>query len=226
MFDRKSIRLRGYDYRKDGYYFVTIRVRKKKCLFGTIVDGMMYLNHAGKMVEDEWLLLTKRFPHISLDEYVIMPNHMHGIIVIGNPDTRASIKDAPTSVRAAFMAARVSMAARGPVIDAREFVLNNADMDSCSNTDMHMKTKTRASIKDAPTFTETLVQIIGAFKSITTNAYIRGVKQNGWPTFDRQLWQRNYYERIVRYDGSLDRIRSYIFHNPFKWEQDTYHQSC
>src|SRR3989338_2899431 len=116
MFDRKSIRLRGYDYRKDGYYFVTIRVRKKKCLFGTIVDGMMYLNHAGKMVEDEWLLLTKRFPHISLDEYVIMPNHMHGIIVIGNPDTRASIKDAPT-------------------------------------------------------FTETLGKIIGAFKSITTNAY-------------------------------------------------------
>ena len=70
---------------------------------------------------------------------------------------------------------------------------------------------------------ETLGQIIGAFKSITTNAYIRGVKQNGWPTFDRQLWQRNYYERIVRYDGSLDRIRRYISSNPSKWEQDFHH---
>ena len=73
-------------------------------------------------------------------------------------------------------------------------------------------------------FTEELTQplgsIIGAFKSLTTHQYIMGVNKNGWPAFDKRVWQRNYYEHIVRDEGSLARIREYIVMNPLRWNAD------
>lgn len=66
----------------------------------------------------------------------------------------------------------------------------------------------------------TIGQIVGAFKSLTTIEYIRGVRQHGWPGFDKHLWQRNYHEHIVRDEPSLNRIREYIATNPERWEFD------
>ena len=88
---RRSIRLRGYDYRAAGAYFITIVVQDRACLFGEVVDGEMRLNDAGRMVERWWLELNRRFPHVSTDAYVVMPNHFHGIVVIHSrpPDTTA-----------------------------------------------------------------------------------------------------------------------------------------
>jgi REP element-mobilizing transposase RayT len=65
-----------------------------------------------------------------------------------------------------------------------------------------------------------LGDIIGAFKSLTTNAYIRGVREFGWPSFDKRLWQRNYYEHVIRDAADLERIREYIVNNPAKWADD------
>jgi REP element-mobilizing transposase RayT len=62
--------------------------------------------------------------------------------------------------------------------------------------------------------------VVGAFKSLTTGAYIRGVKDHGWPEFWGRVWQRNYYEHIIRSDHALDRIRSYIVNNPSRWHED------
>ena len=81
---RKSIRLKGYDYSQAGAYFVTICVKNKECLFGEIVNGEMILNAAGKIAFDEWNRTPEVRPNIELDAFVIMPNHMHGIIVIND----------------------------------------------------------------------------------------------------------------------------------------------
>ena len=64
-------------------------------------------------------------------------------------------------------------------------------------------------------------EVIGAFKSLTTNAYIRGVREQGWPRFDGRLWQRNFYERVVRNERQLNALRQYIMDNPMNWAQDT-----
>ncbi len=89
---RRSIRLRGYDYSSAGAYFVTICAQNRMGLFGTICDGITQLNAAGQMVAGEWQGLVERFPGIDLDEYVVMPNHFHGILVTNNP-TRVALGD-------------------------------------------------------------------------------------------------------------------------------------
>lgn len=74
----------------------------------------------------------------------------------------------------------------------------------------------------APTDKKTIGDIIGAFKSLTTNEYIRGVKNGKFPPFEKQIWQRNYHEHIIRNEQSLDKIREYIMYNPQKWQNDVF----
>jgi putative transposase len=173
---RRSIRLKGYDYSQAGVYFVTICTKDRECLFGDIVDREMRSNDVGQMVHRTWNDLPIRNPGIETDEFVVMPNHVHGIIVI---------------VGAPLVGAHSS----GMVID-------NA--------------KTRAGTRPAPT----LGDVVGAFKSITTHQYTDGVRQKNWPPFYGKLWQRNYYEHIIRSEQSLQEIREYIINNPLKWEFD------
>ena len=80
---RRSIRLSGYDYSQSGGYFVTICAEKRACLFGTVTDGTVRLNDTGQIVQSKWLALADRFPHITLDSFVVMPNHIHGVIFVG-----------------------------------------------------------------------------------------------------------------------------------------------
>ena len=79
---RHSIRLKGYDYAQAGLYFITICVQNRKCLYGDITNGKMNLNDAGRMVENQWLMLPQRFANIHLHEYIVMPNHFHAILEI------------------------------------------------------------------------------------------------------------------------------------------------
>ena len=83
---RRSIRLKEYDYSQDGFYFITICVHGRIPLFGNIVDDMMQLNDAGRMVEKEYLQLPDKYPHVVCHEYVVMPNHFHCIIGISDMD--------------------------------------------------------------------------------------------------------------------------------------------
>ena len=80
---RRSIRLTGYDYKQSGAYFVTIVTRNRLCLFGDISDGEMVLSDTGRIAEVSWVGLSSRFPTVSLDSFVVMPNHIHGIITVG-----------------------------------------------------------------------------------------------------------------------------------------------
>jgi len=171
---RRSIRLRGYDYSQAGAYFVTVCAQNREFLFGDIVDGEMQLNGAGRMVEQWWAELNNKSPLIETDEYVIMPNHFHGIIILVGADLRVRPHSGGLRVR--------------------------------PHSGAHA---------GAP-----LPTIIQWFKTMTTNEYIRGVKTSGWAPFPGKLWQRNYYEHIIRNDDELTRIREYIVNNPAQWEMD------
>lgn len=167
---RRSIRLQGYDYTQAGAYFVTICTQDRACLFGEVVDGEMRLNDAGQMVQAEWNALPDRFPSVGRDAFVVMPNHVHGIIVITNDIVGAGLVPAPNG----------------------------------------------ATTRVAPTVGD----VVGAFKSRTTVLYTYGVKQIGWTPFRGRLWQRNYYEHVIRDESSLNDIRQYILDNPLRWAMD------
>ena len=152
---RRSKRLLGYDYRSPGSYFVTLTMQRRRPLFGAIHGGVLLLSAAGAMLAEHWQALPARFPTMALDEWVVMPDHMHGIVVLRDGTAQAA-----------------------PALGA----------------------------------------IIGAFKSLTTNAYIAGVRAQGWPAFEGRLWQRDYYERIVRDEAALRAIRAYIERNPQRWK--------
>jgi putative transposase len=168
---RKTIRLHEYDYSQAGFYFVTMCTQNRVLLFGDIVDGVMVLNGAGMMIETWWNELPQKFVDIRLDEYVVMPNHMHGVIEIVGADLRVC-----------------------------------PDKNASINQGAHT---------GAPLHT-----MVQWFKTMTTNAYIQGVNKNNWPCFPGKLWQRNYWERIIRNDQELNNTREYIRNNPAQWALD------
>jgi REP element-mobilizing transposase RayT len=173
---RRSIRLKGYDYSQSGYYFITICTQGRRCLFGEIEEDRMILNDAGKMIGHWWNELKNKYANIEIEEYVIMPNHCHGIInIVG------------TTV--------------------------GADLCVCPENDLGENA-------DSPIRGRPINEMIQWFKTMTTNEYIRNVKQNRWGPFDGKLWQRNYYEQIVHDEISLRHIREYIVNNPNQWQKD------
>ncbi|MFA6104852.1 MAG: transposase [Victivallaceae bacterium] len=182
---RHSIRLKGYDYAQPGAYFITICTQNRACLFGEIVDGEMVLNDAGKMVDNEWLILPGRFANIRLRGHVVMPNHFHAILEIVDGG------DVPVDV-----------------------VFNENQMGQPQGI-APTAIEPMATIEPA-----TVGDIIGAFQSIVTVKYIRGVKTEKWQSFNKKLWQRNYWEHIVRDESELDRICRYIKNNPRNWRND------
>ena len=167
---RHSMRLLGYDYAQVGAYFVTSVTKDRVCLFGEIVDGEMRLNDGGRMIELWWFELNRKFSTVETDEFVVMPNHFHGIVVIAGVTVGADLRVGPNS---------------------------------------------EGAHAGAP-----LPTIIQWFKTMTTNEYMRGVKTRSWTPFAGRLWQRNYYEHIVRCENELTRIREYIANNPLQWEMD------
>ncbi|MDN5271898.1 hypothetical protein QTO31_07930 [Chloroflexus sp. MS-CIW-1] len=405
---RRSIRLKGYDYSQAGAYFITICTQDRACLFGKVVNGEMRLNDAGRMVLAEWNMLPERFPHVVLDAFVVMPNHVHGIVVITNPatDDGATTRVAPTAVtivgtglvpvpntgtmgavpdagtmgavsnagtmgaapdagtmgaapdtgmmgavpnagamgaapNAGTMGAAPDAGTMGAVPDAGTMgavpdagtmgaapdagtmgavpdagmmgaapdagtmgavpnagtmgavpddgmmgaapdtgtmgaapdtgamgavpdagtmgavpnagtmgaVPNAGTMGAVPNAgtmgaapDAGATTRVAptaativgtglvpvpddgATTRVAPTVGDivapTVGDIVGAFKSRVTVEYIRGVKTSGWPPFRGRLWQRNYYEHIIRNERALNAIRQYIIENPRRWQMD------
>ena len=180
--NRRSIRLKGYDYSQSGAYFVTVVTQDRARLFGEIVDGKTLLNDAGRAIEHWWFELKHKFPTVETDEFVVMPNHFHGIIVMVDVPVGADLRVGPDSE-----GARTGAPLRAPAFAPRRVPL--------------------------PT-------VVQWFKTMTTNEYVRRIKTLGWIPFHRRLWQRNYYEHIVRDDVSLNRIRQYILDNPARWEFD------
>lgn len=187
---RRSIRLKSYDYGHAGAYFVTVCTQDRACLFGKVVEGQMRLNDAGRMIERWWFELNRKFTTAETDEFVVMPNHFHGLVVI---PVGADLRVGPGSKGA--RTAHKGAHAGAPLPDSRP-----------ANQGTHVGVL--------------LPTIIQWFKTMTTNEYIRGVKTASWPSFNGRLWQRNYYEHIIRDEDSLNGIRQYIVDNPARWAFD------
>ena len=189
---RRSIRLEGYDYFRNGLYFVTIDLESKKNLFWKEINKFE-LNEMGMLAEKCWLDLEMRF-NIKLDEYVIMPNHIHGILRINRATTRVA-RTLNSNVGAGFMPAR------------------NININHAKNIANELNSNVGAGFMPAR---NNLGNIIGVFKSIFVWEYIQNVKNQNWPRFFKRLWQRNYYERIIRNEKEYLAIKNYIRNNPDK----------
>jgi len=162
---RKQNRLNGYDYSQSNYYFVTICTQNRKYIFGDIANNEMILNDAGDMVNFWWQETFKKYKNISIDEYIIMPNHIHGII-------------------------NIAVGARSPRPDNNKIIGRG---------------------NRAPT----IGNIIAYFKYQTTKQINESQNTPG-----KKIWQRNYYDHIIRNDKSLNNIRQYIKNNPATWNTD------
>ncbi len=175
---RRSIRLKDYDYSKAGAYFITICCEDRFHRFGKVSDGEMILNEFGTVAYNEWINLSDRFSNFELDVFQIMPNHMHGIIVLS---------DVVAAVGATLAVAQ------------EEDTLN------------------WATARVAPTIPD----IVGAYKSIVSNTCLQLFKSQN-KTMGK-LWQRNYYEHIIRDEIAYQNISNYIINNPRKWNEDKFH---
>ncbi len=208
---RKPLRLPSYDYSQAGAYFVTVCTHKRLSLFGSIVEGEMHLNDIGRIVHQTWAALPARFPRIDLDAFIIMPNHIHGIIVLGaNPEDESGTRQA----------ARIGDGVDSGAQQAAPLPVNPGFVvPSISDSDV---TSGRGAACCAPSdrashppSAPTLGVIMRAFKSTSAIACNRALGRTGEP-----FWQRGYYEHIIRNDRGLDRIRRYIANNPANWTKD------
>jgi len=171
---RRSIRLREFDYTTPGSYFITVCAFNQNLLFGKIVDGNVSLNEYGNIVMNEWLKTPQIRPYVQLDEFIVMPNHIHGILIL---TSRTGL-------------------GHGTPCPYEEFGV-----------------PTRNSIPS----------VIRAFKSAVARQINLINKTPGNP-----VWQRNYYEHMIRNENSLNILREYISQNPEKWninESADYHHN-
>ena len=205
---RRSIRLKGYNYSQAGWYFVTICTQHHECLFGNIVQGEMNLNDAGRMVKKWYLELENKFSDVRCLEYVIMPNHFHAIIQNIGIDRCVSTDRNKQGEYQKFGEHQEGEHIGSPLqVEYNHSIQNvGADLRVCPSPSSHLS------------------HVIQWFKTMSTN-YIKSVKTQGWKRFNGQLWQRNYYEHIIRDEIAHDQILEYIINNPLRWEIDKYYVS-
>ncbi len=271
---RRAMRLRGYDYSQPGAYFVTICAQHRKCLFGTITDGKMQLNEIGQIVIECWNRISQHFPSVELGEYVVMPNHAHGIIRLGIPETKSPHVPEHVATRRGEVSSPAldqdhkdevssptkNNTRRGEVSspalnnnrkdevssptknntrrgEVSSPALNNNRKDEVSSP---TKNNTRRGEVSSPALNNnrkdegtsptrnnnrrgevsspTLGKIIAYFKYQSTKRINQHRDMQG-----TRIWQRDYYDHVVRDDPDLQRLRQYIQNNPMKWELDQLH---
>ena len=178
-YNRRSMRMKGYDYSLPGAYFVTLLASGRKHLFWKVNLDQVELNEIGKIVEYCWLKIPNYFDNIKLDEYVIMPDHLHGIIFI----------------EAALGKGEV-FAGNAP---------NEVETQSANTSPLRPRGTKKGS----------LGAIIQNFKLVSTRFVNKRFYEAG-----NKIWQRNYYDRIIRNEREFNAIRQYIRDNPLNWEQD------
>jgi putative transposase len=186
---RRSIRLKGYDYSRSGAYFITICTRNRECLFGEIENREMRLNEFGDIVQTCWKWLGHQYEYVGIDQFVVMPNHVHGILILNHGDQHVgAVREPPLQ--------------QPPL---QQPPLQQPPLRSSQSGQSALPVKPRKSIG----------RLIGAYKTVSSKQInqIRGTP--GMP-----VWQRNYYEHIIRDDQDYKCIAEYIMNNPLKWEMD------
>lgn len=234
---RKSIRLKGYDYAQPGRYFITICCQDRICRFGHVMNGEMLLNAFGKIAFDVWSKLPERFPNIELGAFQIMPNHMHGIISLNAPPTAgAGFTPAQNDRQQNDDMPAQNITHQNNITPAQnnerqndDPAQNNEHQNNSPQNITHQNNNTpaqnderqnddiRATVRVAPTVSN----IVGAYKSLVANGCLK-IYTSKNETMGK-LWQRNYYEHIIRDEKSYLNISNYIINNPAKWGNDKFY---
>jgi putative transposase len=187
---RSSIRLKDHDYSREGAYFVTICTHQRECLLGEIADREMKLNPVGVIFRDEWLRSAQIRKEIRLDVFVVMPNHIHGIVVLLN--------DRPHFI---------GVTDNRPILRRQRATAGRPYLDYQPE---HPLPPPTTGLRK-----RSISSFIGGFKSACTRSMNQRLGSSGIP-----LWQRNYYEHIIRSENSLRAVREYIQANPMRWAHD------
>jgi putative transposase len=194
---RRSIRLQGYDYSQAGGYYVTIVAWHREFLFGEIVNNEMELSPYGEIVQRWWGEIPIHFPNVEIGAFVVMPNHVHGIIFI--VERRGTVSVPRNSRNHNKM----------DLLELENKFLEQGD-EIYKNVSANMGGKT------PPLRKPTLGQIIAYFKYQSIKEMNR-VENAGTVT---KFWQRNYYEHIIRNEKDLQNKTNYIEANPLLWDED------
>jgi putative transposase len=205
---RQTTRLENFDYSSPGAYFVTICATERLWLFGDVIEDEMKLNDAGEMVQEDIQQLPTRFDCLEIDEFVVMPNHLHVILVLREEESDLGDEGrANRSVRPYRQGGDLTESTRRGELNVRL----RAETIPRDRGEYQHPTGT----KDG-----SLGRIVQRLKTFTTQRYIRGVHDLSWPPFEKRLWQRNYFERVIRDEQGLLNARNYILENPLKWHLD------
>ncbi len=187
--NRRSIRLQGYDYSQEGAYYITVCTQDRLCLFGGVKHGEMVLNEIGQHVEKYWLEIPVHFPNTILHEYIVMPNHVHGIVeIVGtNDDLNVGANNHLPGV--------------------------NNHLSDMTNNHLPGVSDRAKDISPLRGTSKTIGSIVRGFK-IGVTKYIRA------HTDIYDVWQRSFYDHIIRDGDDYERIANYIINNPKNWDQD------
>ncbi|MFC1622518.1 transposase [Patescibacteria group bacterium] len=187
---KKSYRKQGYDYSLNGYYFITICTKGRKHCFGKVEKGKMILSLLGKIAVNFWIDIPKHFKHIRLGEFIIMPNHVHGIIILED-SIQSMFNDyvVETGHRTVRQNYKSSRTGQCPVPTEYKSEFGHVKSNSIST-------------------------IIGSFKSICTKIIHQKYPQTNF------AWQPRFHDRIIRDEEELYNIQNYIYYNPDNWYRD------
>jgi len=223
---RHSIRLKDYDYTKSGVYFVTLCAWRRECIFGEVMADELKRTALGDCVFEEWQKSASLRTEIEFDVWVVMPNHLHALVVIQQPDIArggvngqvGATRDVTGGVSGQVGATRdVTGDMSGQVRATRDVTGDmsgqvRATRDVTGDMSGQVGAHGRAPLHRAP---RSLGSFIAGFKSAATTRINELRQTPGLP-----VWQRNYYEHVIRTDKELDTIRRYIQNNPLQWALD------
>ena len=252
---RRSIRLKGYDYSQAGLYFITICCHNRICRFGAVVDGKMILNDAGIIADSCWLEIPKHFPNAVLHEYIIMPNHVHGIIEltdstmdvqtvgvgnntvgVGNNNVRVENfqplqnkfqKMIPRSIGSIVKGYKIGVTKRLRTVGVEN---NNVGVENntvrVGNNNVGVENNNVRVENNTVRVGNNNVGVENNNVRVENFQPVQPDRHQSQP--DRhepvqQIWQRNYYEHIIRNEQSYLRIAEYIINNPTQWKEDSYY---
>jgi putative transposase len=221
LYNRRSYRLKGHDYSKAGLYFITICIKNRDYIFGNVIDSAMELNDIGRIADDCWLEIPKHFPKVELCEYIVMPNHIHGILHLKQDglgkDDAVGFSGVGTS----------------HVISLQDNPNKNPSNDDSDNQVMFQQDKSiPLEYKLFPPifgfdFIETNKNIfskpVPGSVSVIIQQYKAAVKRNGKKiNYDELYWQSRFYDHIIRDEQSYVYLAEYIINNPKNWKEDQF----
>ena len=210
-----STRLKNWDYGSNAIYFVTICTQNREHYFGNITDGKMQLSETGKIAHHFWVEIPNHFPFVKLGEFVVMPNHVHGIIIIDKPINLDN--DVMTVVDGAIGDDRGNAIVETPNLGVSTGPTNTFPSTGMvpANTTIPPTTTDH---KTAAASTKWKPEILGSI----VNQYKRICTINARKIDIGFSWQSRFHDHIIRNHESFQRISNYIINNPVNWRDDKF----